>query len=53
MNIENALTAIEGIKKPKEKKKEKEDNWRGQKRDRADRQNVKGNRRRDEKNPRQ
>ena len=33
MNIEDALAAIEGVEKPKEKKKEKEDDWRGQKRD--------------------
>ena len=33
MNAENALAAIDGIEKPKEKKKEKEDDRRGQKRD--------------------
>ena len=37
MNIEDALAAIEGVEKPKEKKKEKEDDWRGQKRDCANR----------------
>ena len=52
VNAKDALAAIEGVEKPKEKKKEKEDDRRGQKRDRADRQNVEGNRRRDEKNPR-
>ena len=52
MNAEDALAVIEGVEKPKEKKKEKEDDRRGRKRDRADRQNVEGNRRRDDKNPR-
>ena len=52
MNTENALAAIKGVEKPKERKKEKEDDRRGQKRDRADQQNVEGNRRRDDKNPR-
>ncbi|XP_030925415.1 uncharacterized protein LOC115952388 [Quercus lobata] len=52
MNAEEALAAIDGVKKNKEKKKEKEDNRRGQKRDRADRQNDDGNRRREDKNPR-
>ena len=37
MNIEDVLAAIEGVEKPKEKKKEKEDDWRGQKRDCANR----------------
>ena len=37
MNVEGALAAIEGVEKPKEKKKEKEDDWRGQKRDYANR----------------
>ena len=50
MNAEDALTAIEGIEKPKEKRKEKEDDRRGRKRNRADRQNVEGNRWRDYKN---
>ncbi|XP_030948931.1 uncharacterized protein LOC115972829 [Quercus lobata] len=44
MNAEDALAAIEGVEKPKEKKKEKEDDQRGRKRDRADQQNVEGNR---------
>ena len=35
MNAEDALAAIDGIEKPKEKKKEKEDDQRGQNRDRA------------------
>ena len=52
MNVENALATIEGVEKPKEKKKEKEDDRRGWKRDRADHQNIEGNRRRDDKNPR-
>ena len=33
MNVEDALAAIKVVEKPKEKKKEKEDNRRGQKRD--------------------
>ena len=33
MNIEEALAAIDGAKKTKEKKKEKEDDQRGQKKD--------------------
>ena len=33
MNTENALAAIKGAEKPKERKKEKEDDRRGQKRD--------------------
>ena len=32
MNAEDALSTLEGVEKPKEKKKEKEDDWRGQKR---------------------
>ena len=52
MNTENILAAIKGVEKSKEKKKEKEDDRRGQKRDRADQQNVEGNRQRDDKNPR-
>ena len=51
MNAKDALATIEGVKKPKEKNKEKEDDRRGRKMDRADRQNVEGNRRRDDKNP--
>ena len=51
MNDEDALASIEGVEKPKEKKKEKEDDRRGRKRDRADCQNVEGNRREDDKNP--
>ena len=50
MNVEDALAAIDGIKKPKEKKKE--DDRRGQKGDRVDRQNIEGSRSRDDKNPR-
>ena len=52
MKAEDALAAIKGVEKPKEKKKEKEDNRRGPKRDRADRQNIEGNRQRDDKNRR-
>ena len=37
MNAEDALATIEGVEKPKEKKKEKEDDRRGWKRDRANR----------------
>ena len=44
MSVEDALAAIEGVEKPKERKKEKKDDRRGQKRDWADRQNVEGNR---------
>ena len=36
MNVEDALAAIEGVEKPKEKRKEKEDDQRGQKREWAD-----------------
>ena len=50
MNAKEALTAIDGIEKPKEKKKE--DDRRGQKGDRVDRQNIEGSRSRDDKNPR-
>ena len=50
MNAEDALAAIEGVEKPKKKKKKKKDYRRRRKRDRTDRQNVKGNRRRDDKN---
>ena len=52
MNAEYALAAIEGVEKPKEKKKKNEDDRRGLKRDRANRQNVEGNRWKDDKNPR-
>ena len=37
MNAENVLATIEGVEKPKEEKKEKEDDQRGCKRDRVDR----------------
>ena len=50
MNAEEALTAIIGVDKTK--KKEREDNRRGQKRDRIDRQNDEGNKRREDKNSR-
>ena len=52
MNAEEALAAIDGAEKNKEKKKEKEDDRRGQKRDRADQRNGDGNRRREDRNPR-
>ncbi|XP_030945784.1 uncharacterized protein LOC115970265 [Quercus lobata] len=52
MNAEEALVAIDGAEKNKEKKKEKEDDRGGQKMDRADRRNDDGNRRREDKNPR-
>ena len=52
MNADDALAAIEGVKKPQEKKKEKEDDQRGRKRDQTDRQNPKGNRRKDDKSSR-
>ncbi|XP_023921461.1 uncharacterized protein LOC112032927 [Quercus suber] len=45
MNAEDTLTAIDGAEKPREKKKEKDDDRRGQKRDRGDRRNDDGNRR--------
>ena len=50
MNAEEALAAINGADKIK--KKDKEDDRRGQKRDRADQWNNEGNKRREEKNPR-
>ena len=37
MNAENALATIEGVEKPKEEKKEKEDDRRGPKSDQVDR----------------
>ena len=49
MNADDALAAIEGVKKPQEKKKEKEDDRRGQKRDQTDKQNPEGNRRKEDK----
>ena len=52
INVEHALVAMEGVEKPKEKKKEKEDDRRGWKRDRANQQNVERSRRRHDKNPR-
>nr|XP_023894646.1 uncharacterized protein LOC112006593 [Quercus suber] len=51
MNAEDALAAIDGAEKMKDKKKDKEDYRRGQKRDRTDRRNDDGNRQRDDKNP--
>ena len=44
MNAEDALAAMEGVKKPKENKKEREDDQRGQKRDQVDQQNMEGSR---------
>ena len=52
MNAEDALATKKGVEKPKVKKKKKEDDRRGWKRDWVDHQNVEGNRRRDDKNPR-
>ena len=52
MNAEKALAAIDGAEKTKEKKKEKEDDQRGQKKDWVNQQNDEGNRRREDKNPR-
>ena len=40
----DALAAIDGVEKPKEKNKEKEDDRRGKKGDRADRRNDEGSR---------
>ena len=44
INDEDALAAIEGVEKPKEKKKEKEDDRGGRKKDCAVRQNAEGSR---------
>ena len=51
MNAEDALAAIKDVEKPGDKAK-KEDEHRGQKRERLDRRNNDGNRRRDDKGPR-
>ena len=51
MNTEEVLVAIDGVDKTKEKKKEREDDRRGQKRDPTDRRNDEGNKRREDKNP--
>ena len=48
MSAEDALAAIEDAEKPGDKAK-REDNCRGQKRDRPDRRNNDGNRRKDDK----
>ena len=50
MNAVEALAAIDGADKTK--KKDREEDLRGQKRDRADQRNDEGNKRREEKNPR-
>ena len=50
MNAEDALAAIKDAEKPGDKAK-REDNRRGQKRDRPDRRNKDGNRRKDDKSP--
>ena len=42
MNAEEALAAIDGVNKTKEKRKEKEENQRGQKRDQTDQWNDEG-----------
>ena len=49
MNAEEALTVIDGVDKTK--KKERENDRRGQKRARTDRRNDEGNKRREDKNP--
>ena len=51
MNAEDALATIEDAEKPGDKAK-REDERRGQKRDRPDRRNNDGNRRKDDKCPR-
>ncbi|XP_050241228.1 uncharacterized protein LOC126690138 [Quercus robur] len=51
MNAEDALAAIKNAEKPGDKGK-KEDERRGQKRERPDRRNYDGNRRKDDKGPR-
>ncbi|XP_030936407.1 uncharacterized protein LOC115961589 [Quercus lobata] len=51
MNAEDALAAIKDTEKPGDKAK-REDDRRGQKRDRPDRRNNDGNRRKDDKSPR-
>ncbi|XP_030928369.1 uncharacterized protein LOC115954601 [Quercus lobata] len=51
MNAEGALAAIKDVEKPGDKAK-KEDDRRGQKRERPDRWNNDGNRRKDDKGPR-
>ena len=51
MNAENALATIEDAEKPGDKAK-REDDCRGQKRDRPDRQNNDENSRKDDKSPR-
>ena len=51
MNAEDTLAAIEDAEKPGDKAK-REDDCRGQKRDRPDRQNNDGNSRKDDKSPR-
>ncbi|XP_050267534.1 uncharacterized protein LOC126712295 [Quercus robur] len=51
MNAEDALAAIKDTEKPGDKAR-REDDRRGQKRDRPDRWNNDGNRRKDDKNPR-
>ena len=48
MNAEETLAAIDGVDKTK--KKDREDDRRGQKRDQADQWNDEGNKRREEKN---
>jgi len=51
MNAEDALAAIKDVEKPRHKAK-KEDDHRGQKRERPDHRNNDGNRRKDDKSPR-
>jgi len=51
MNTEDALATIEGVEKPNESER-KEDDWRGRKRKRTNRQNIDGNKQKDDKTPR-
>ncbi|XP_030930782.1 uncharacterized protein LOC115956594 [Quercus lobata] len=51
MSVEDALAAIEDVKKLN-KRERKEDDWRGRKRERTDRQNTDGNKWKDDKTPR-
>ena len=52
MNAEDALAAIEDIEKPGDEIRRKDDKRRGQKRERPDRQNNDGSRRKDDRSPR-
>ena len=52
MNVEDTLAAIKDIEKPGDEIRRKDDKRRGQKRERPDRQNNDGARRKDDKSPR-